>query len=668
MRIPLLFLACFLASFLYAQNKQKVDSLLQLVQISSVQDTTRLKAYNDLGIQYALSNPVLAREYINKALDISQQIASKRGASGAYNCLGVVDYYQKDYDSALTNFKKAWAINVELEHLWGQAAALNQIGAVYNLQDNYREAIQSFQKAGLIFKSMNDSLALAKSIQNIGVSYSRMAHHSKAIASYLEAVQLYEKMNNKEGMGRSYMHLGVILNKQKEYKNALVYLMEARTNVIAADNKNLLGSVLKNIGISHNGIQDYTNALLSFQEALRLKKASNNKKTIASINANIGETYYYLKDYEKALVYQQEALDNLSTSKGKAIAHNSISKTFIALDNIIEAKLHTNEAIEISQNIGLLVGEKDGFYNLATMAEKEGKHEEALHFYTTFQKFSDSLAVQQKQQQVRELRTIYEVEKSELTIVSQEKDITLLNTQNNQKKQLLLFGGAGLVALFGFILLFRSHATVKKEKRLQERFSQELIEAQENERSRVAFELHDSVGQQLMMLVRKAKNEGDQISESLSNNTLEQIRAISRNLHPAAIEQLGFTAAVKALIHDFDGLTDTVFKVDVDTIDDVLDKKNELHLYRIFQESLSNMVKHANASHAIITLKKEQEFIMLSIKDTGMGFDYNEKQHKSISLGMKSLAERCNIMKAKLKIHSAPSKGTEIMVFLPITS
>lgn len=132
---------------LYSQNQQKVDSLLQLVQRTSIRDTLKVKAYNDLGIQYAASNPKLAKEYINNALNLATKIERPRGVAGAYNCLGIVDYYQKDYEAALSNFQKALAVNTELEHLWGQAAALNQIGAVLNLKDDSSAAIQSFKKA-----------------------------------------------------------------------------------------------------------------------------------------------------------------------------------------------------------------------------------------------------------------------------------------------------------------------------------------------------------------------------------------------------------------------------------------------------------------------------------------------------------------------------------------
>lgn len=443
-------------SLLSAQNQKRVDSLLQIVQSVTTIDTTKVKAYNDLGIQFASNNPTLAKEYIYRALNLAKLIEGTRGIAGSYNCLGIVYYYQKEYDSAQINFQKALEINKALGHLWGQASALNQIGAVQNLKDEYNEAIISFEKAGDIFKSSGDSLALAKSIQNIGVSYTRMAYHQKAIAYYLKAIKLYESLNDDEGVGGCYLHIGVILTKQNEYEKALDYLKEAEQK-LKDTNKNRLGSVLSNMGICYRGLKAYTTALNYFQEALFYKNQSNNSKIIATIQSNIGDTYFDMNDFPKALEFQQEALQNYSgdgNNKEKIFSQNAIAKTYVALNNTQMAEKFATLAIENSKLIGYLEGEMTANHTLALVSKSLGKNDKALEYYMIFQKYSDSLLTLENQKQVRELRTIYETDKRDLQINNQKKNIALLKekaTINNLQRIILGISLLGLLIISGFL-------------------------------------------------------------------------------------------------------------------------------------------------------------------------------------------------------------------------
>ncbi|NER17676.1 ATP-binding protein [Spongiivirga citrea] len=655
-------------NFLHAQNKQIVDSLKQLIQQEKVEDTIKVKAYNDLGIQFGRSNPKLAKQYINNALSLAIRADAKRGVAGAYNCLGIVDYYQKDYDEALINFQKALEINEELGHAWGQASALNQIGAVQNLKDDYTAAILSFEKAGDIFKTMKDSLAWAKSIQNIGVSYSRMAHHKKSIEYYLTAAELYKAINNPAGTAAVYISLSNILYKQGDHNKSLDYLNEAFPIVKNIDNTDLLSIISRKKGSNYSRLKDYDKALDYFQVALEYHKNNKNKKKIRPIQFQLGNTYYEIKDYTKALEYQKEALQNYdlnSNFKDRAKIHNAISKTYIKRNEYSEATDYATNALKISQTIEYLEGQKDANQTLAIIAQEQGEIEKALQFYMDFQKLNDSLSVQENQQQVRELTTIYKTEQNEAQIASQKKNITLLDTQNKLKTQLLWFGGAGFLAVFGFILVFKSRQKAKRDIKQQEYFTQGLIEAQENERTRVSKDLHDSVGQQLTFIKKKAQNLDQTELSVLANTALEEVRSISRDLYPATLKQLGLAASIEQLLFDLDGESDMFFSVEVEDINQNFNETETLNFYRFIQESVNNVLKHANAKTIIVNIVKQQKNIEVLIKDNGRGFQ-TTKEVLQNSLGLKTMAERVRILKGHLSIQSKKEVGTTILVKIPV--
>jgi len=200
---------------------------------------------------------------------------------------------------------------------------------------------------------------------------------------------------------------------------------------------------------------------------------------------------------------------------------------------------------------------------------------------------------------------------------------------------------------------------------MQEGFSQNLIMAQEEERTRVARELHDSVGQKLMLLTKKTKEKNDPDMETLADGTLGELRSIARGLHPATMEKLGLSAALESMINEVDANTNIFFTHEIENVDSLLPKETSLHVYRIIQEVLNNMVKHSEAKVASVVIEKQEGVIRTVIKDNGKGFDLSEKIYESTSLGMKTLLERAKIIKSQLSIDSGKEKGTTILLEIP---
>lgn len=225
---------------------------------------------------------------------------------------------------------------------------------------------------------------------------------------------------------------------------------------------------------------------------------------------------------------------------------------------------------------------------------------------------------------------------------------------------------AGILSVFSLSIFLYYYLKNKAEQKRNEVYTHNLIKAQEEERTRVARELHDSVGQKLMLLTKKTKSTGYPEMEILASNTLEELRSISRGLHPATLERLGPTVAIRNLINEIDANTTIFFTHEIDEIDTFLTKEASLHLYRIIQEVLNNMVKHAEAKAATITIEKNTNFIEAIISDNGKGFDHSEKLKTSNSLGMKTLLERAKILHSKIEIKSQPNKGTTVTLTIPI--
>ena len=199
----------------------------------------------------------------------------------------------------------------------------------------------------------------------------------------------------------------------------------------------------------------------------------------------------------------------------------------------------------------------------------------------------------------------------------------------------------------------------------------------EEERSRIGQEIHDQLGQHLTVLkmdvsrLRKnipaGKNKEEDLVEILSelDNCLQMVRKISSDLRPSIVDDLGIIAALEWLAEDFEKRTEISTKFYYNVAELKLPPTHSIGLFRIFQESLTNVVRHAEAKEVVAVLKLENGAIVLTITDNGKGFDKNLVGGKR-SLGLLGMSERALLMNGKYEINSAPGMGTEIKVTVPV--
>jgi len=221
-------------------------------------------------------------------------------------------------------------------------------------------------------------------------------------------------------------------------------------------------------------------------------------------------------------------------------------------------------------------------------------------------------------------------------------------------------------SLFTMLILLSVYflSQAKEKSKMQEKFSEDLLFSQEEERTRIAKDLHDSIGQQLTLIKKKAQNVSQDEISTLTNTALEEIRSISRNLYPTILKQVGLSSSIEQLIYDIDEETALFITEEIHDIDDLFSEKDSLNLYRFIQECFSNILKHAEATAVNFSLLKQSSLVILAIEDNGKGFDVSLGE-KEKSLGLKTLSERIRILGGTFEIKSEFSKGTKILVQIP---
>ncbi|HAB18412.1 MAG TPA: hypothetical protein DCE44_18475, partial [Verrucomicrobiales bacterium] len=241
--------------------------------------------------------------------------------------------------------------------------------------------------------------------------------------------------------------------------------------------------------------------------------------------------------------------------------------------------------------------------------------------------------------------------------------------------------GAGL-AVLGAVWITRlvTLRQGQQERLRREEFSRGLIQSQETERKRIARELHDSLGQDLILIRNAAKltlrkfDPSPQVGEhlnqvaELASHALDNARAITSNLRPPELDRLGLTAALEAMVEKHSLHSEIQLTATLENLDGRWSPDQEIHVYRVIQESLSNALKHAHSRHIHLSATMQGSAVNIAVQDDGRGFDPDQLPSQRTGIGLTGLGERVRILSGVMELNSSPGKGTIFRCRIPISN
>ncbi len=214
---------------------------------------------------------------------------------------------------------------------------------------------------------------------------------------------------------------------------------------------------------------------------------------------------------------------------------------------------------------------------------------------------------------------------------------------------------------------------LKKKQAEREAFSQRLIASQEGERKRIAGELHDGLGQNLLVVKNwaliglnslaadnPAREHLHEISETTSL-ALDEVREIAGNLRPYQLERLGLTNTIEQMVRQVQNSSDIEFSTEIENVDGLLSKESEINLYRVVQECVNNVLKHSAATNAWLLIKRTAGGAEITCRDDGRGFDPEAGSRKG-GMGLTGMAERVRMLGGRYTLESAVGKGATVRV------
>jgi two-component system, NarL family, sensor kinase len=636
-KTSIFFIALIASVHSFAQNKI-LDSLIKLTY--SQKDSLLCNTYNELTWQFRNVDRTKAIAYGNKALELANKLGYKKSVAQAYNDLGIIYYDKENYDTAILLYNNAIAIRKEMKDDLGIAKLYNKIGIVYQRQGVFDKALE-FQYASLkLFEKEKNDYGTSYAQNNIGILNQNLGRYKEAIEYYNKSIAIKEKINDQIGVAGTLSNIANIYFLTKEYTKAEVAFNKSIAIAREIQDKEYLANALNNLGKLYIANKQYNKALEKINESLQLREALSDTKGIVSCLNNLGDIYVDLKEFNKA-----DSLYNKGLLLGKKAVNcmPEVNDIYLALSNLYEM---------------------------------QGDNAKALTYFKLYNTTKDSLYTDKVGQTFAELETKYKTLEKEKQIKEQQFQIT--------KKNYWIISIAVAVALMSLIvyLLYRRYKHKQQSKLQQEIMHQQqlatqaVLMAEENERQRIAIDLHDGIGQTMSaakMNISALQNEFHNLNLSqkqafekvisLVDESCKEVRAVSHSMMPNALLKNGLTNAIRAFIHQIDN---KVIKIDVHTegLQEKLNSNVETVLYRVVQECVNNVIKHSGANHLDIALIKDADGLSVTIEDNGKGFDTNDKS-KLEGIGIKNILSRIQYLNGTVEWQSQTNKGTLVAIHLP---
>lgn len=512
---------------------------------------------------------------------------------------------------------------------------------------------------------------------------------------YVKAINFYEKDSTKYFDEKTVIYSGLyslyrqIGNKEKEFDYLKLYVSEAKKGNL----KNRIAYGLNSLAVFYDENKMPEKALTNFKESLLYMESLNG---INSVYQNIGSIYLnHYNNIDSAYYYNNKAINKYTSKRTLAHIHYDLS---VIAKRKKDFKLENQELLIALKNIKLDNSpefELDIYRALQENYKKLNKFKSSLLFFEKYDSLNDLIKNQSLIEKVEDIEIKYQTEKKEKQILQLEKDNLETESKRIQNRNLLI--GSLLFILFTGTI---ATLTLKNSKRKQKLAEQEveletqknltllkeqeittinaMVDGQEKERKRIAEDLHDNLGSVLATLKlhfdnlkmnreKKKINQNELFdkTETLIDEAYLKVRSIAHAKNAGVIANQGLLTAVKMMAEKIASAD----KINIEVLDFGLNKRLEnsleIIIFRIVQELITNILKHANAKNATISFSLFDKNLNIIVEDNGEGFDVDKVDFKN-GMGISSIKTRVEHLKGTLEIDSTISKGTSIIINIPI--
>jgi signal transduction histidine kinase len=624
-----------------------IDSLKRAAPQATEQQ--RAKIYADLCWEYRFIAVDSAFHYGQRSIALAQQLDDRQAIAQGFNDLAIIHILTGNLDTAQTLLEQALRIRLELKDTQRIAAIQNKLAIIAQKRGDLQTALRYNIQTLTLYEALEDLRSQAMLLNNIGIIHNNLQELEKAREYLRRSYQMKMRISDSSEAAGTLVNLGNSYETIEQLDSALHYFSAAKSMLIACEGSvEYLAGAYNSVGRVQQRLGNEAAALDNFEQALALRTSMRDRQALSKTYVNLAELYMDRQRYDRA----KALLDS---------ARIMIQATGSGLDML-----------------GLF---KDYHRYFAAIQSFDS----AYHYSTATYALRDSLLGEESRKTVAELEAQYESAKKEQRIaeLNQRRAEDALALAEQRSWTYGLLAALVILGILGWFIYDRKRqqaaATLAEtEARLNKQMLETNLLVQEEERQRIAKEIHDGLVQSLAVLklnIQQVLNESnldgagkDRFKQHILqlDAAAEEARNISHQMMPRALMDGGLIIALEEMLektlgayglqYSFEhfGLAHKRFKASV-----------EVGLYRIAQEMVNNIIKHSGATNVAVQLYQTRQHLIMMVEDDGSGFDVNTIKEKS-GIGLHNIFSRASAVHGEVNYEHNTPTGTLANIRIPI--
>ena len=660
-------LICFCS--LQAVSQTHVIDSLQNGLKKSTNDSVTVFFLHALANEYYAYDTVKAYEYLEKGYAMTKKLNWDRAYANYYYYKGLFEQFSSEYDSAGLN---------------------------------YDTAIMYFKISGTnaITKQEKDEIALeiANCMSEKAANLMKVGRGAESITIYLNALELWkasDQPRKTEAIGTYYEKIATSYYDMKQYDKSLYYDKLSLSQRLLSKNEEVIAWAYVYVCDDFISLKQMDSCLVYLNLAMPLVKRLNNHRLNVQYYNKLAQINMENKEYRTAITYYEKCVAEatITNTKFQVLANQRmIAVCYVRLGEYASARKYLLMALPAAIEGKHLKSQIEILQDLATTEEKDNKPGAAYKYLKQVVSLRDSLNMENTKRTIAEIENKYQAaEKSkEIAQLNADKKIQSLNINQKSTLNYFLAGALAaflLVAFLGYRNLRHRHQLVKQKEALQQQQIRELekdrqlvavdsmLKGQEEERSRLAKDLHDGLGGLLSGVKFSLRNMKDNLvmtpenmvvferSLDMIDTSIKELRRVAHNMMPEMLTKFGLDEALKEYCNAINTTKLLTVKYQSVGMESRIANAAEIIVYRIVQELLNNTMKHASATEVFVQLVRQENRLNIVVEDNGKGFDTSILKDGK-GAGLVSIQSRVDYLKGQLDIHSSAGKGTLVNIEL----
>lgn len=651
----LLLFVIFTISILGSTAQSEDEQALLSKFNASNDDSEKFSILRDLGYIHEFSDSVKALKYYRQAFQLAADANNSEWKSAACLDQGSVYFNFSNYKRALVFYHQSVRYAKDAKHQIRRAKAFTNLANTHYEIYDYDSALYYGLKSYEIYMSEGDSSLALLSVSNLSSYYDDAKLHKECMQWVDKGMELAERVNNPVSKARLCVAGAQSAVASGDKIQVVRYLELAAKSALDIESNYFRSSIYQGISGIYNDQGDYING--------------NRFADSAMVYLVIEEGGLYA-----ASIY---------LTKGRALEGNG---------NIDLAFAFYKKSLDLASQSDDYSTLMEVYQSMAECSKFKGDFKNALLYHEYYTAYRDSVESIDQKILSAKMDAAYQKEQrqNEINALKSNEEILKLQTANRLYWIVVL----GLLLLLAIGLFFvwrynakRSLAITKQQIQINESRIRELeqqaqmvamdaiIRGEQNERSRVAQDLHDGVGSLLsgVKLSLSAMKGNMVISEEMAtafersimqlDAAIAEMRRVAYNMMPEALVKYGLVDATKNFCSDINASNQIRVIFEAINFDIVLEKSKEVIAFRMIQELVNNAIKHSNGTQVIVQLSSSDNWVSLVVEDNGKGLASSSSAGKG--MGLESLNNRVQYLKGKLDVRSDEGKGLSILIEFP---